>query len=202
MDVPTKLHRIRRTCLEMLKDRGYLVSQEELSLSKEQFRERFGDMPRKEDLTILVPRQDDPTEQIFVFFPEEVKVGVKTIKQVAERMKEEGVSRAVMVIAANLTPFAKQCLLDLMPKLHIEQFTENELLVNITQHVLVPEHRILTKEEKQTLLDRYKVKETQLPRIQYSDPVARYFGLQRGQVVRIVRPSETAGRYVTYRFCL
>ena len=81
-------------------------------------------------------------------------------------MKAEAVSRAIMVIASNLTPFAKQCLLDLMPKLHIEQFTENELLVNITQHVLVPEHRILTKEEKQTLLDRYKVKDTQLPRIQ------------------------------------
>ena len=81
-------------------------------------------------------------------------------------MKNESVSRAIMVIASNLTPFAKQCLLDLMPKLHIEQFTENELLVNITQHVLVPEHRILSKEEKQTLLDRYKVKDTQLPRIQ------------------------------------
>ena len=83
-------------------------------------------------------------------------------------MKQESVSRAIMVITSNLTPFAKQCLLDLMPKLHIEQFTENELLVNITQHVLVPEHRILTREEKQVLLDRYKVKETQLPRIQVS----------------------------------
>ena len=87
---------------------------------------------------------------------------------IAERMKQESVSRAIMVITSNLTPFAKQCLLDLMPKLHIEQFTENELLVNITQHVLVPEHRILTREEKQVLLDRYKVKETQLPRIQVS----------------------------------
>jgi DNA-directed RNA polymerase I, II, and III subunit RPABC1 len=47
-------------------------------------------------------------------------------------MKSESVSRAIMVISSNLTPFAKQCLSDLMPKLHIEQFTENELLVNIT----------------------------------------------------------------------
>lgn len=202
MDTLTKMHRIRRTCLEMLKDRGYLVSDEEISVEKPAFREKFGENPRKDDLTILVPRQDDPTEQMFVFFPEEVKVGVKTIKVVAERMKEEQVTRAIMVITSNLTPFARQCLLDLMPKLHIEQFTENELLVNITQHVLVPEHRILTREEKHVLLDRYKVKDTQLPRIQHSDPVARYFGLQRGQVVRIVRPSETAGRYVTYRYCV
>ena len=38
--------------------------QEEINLPKDTFRERFGENPRKDDLTILVPRQDDPTEQV------------------------------------------------------------------------------------------------------------------------------------------
>jgi DNA-directed RNA polymerase I, II, and III subunit RPABC1 len=38
--------------------------QHELELTKDAFREKYGEMPRKDDLTILVPRIDDPTEQV------------------------------------------------------------------------------------------------------------------------------------------
>lgn len=58
--------------------------------------------------------------QVFVFYPNEDKVGVKTIKTFAERMKTESVSRALMVVQANLTPFAKQCLTEMQPKYNIE----------------------------------------------------------------------------------
>ena len=107
--------------------------------------------------------------------------------------------RAIIVVQAGMTPSAKQSLVDMAPKYILEQFLESELLINITEHELVPEHIVLTPDEKEELLTRYKLKENQLMRIQANDPVARYFGLKRGQVVKIIRPSETAGRYISYR---
>lgn len=36
----------------------------------------------------------------------------------------------------------------------IETFAEAELLVNITKHQLVPQHRVMSKDEKAALLDK------------------------------------------------
>uniref|UniRef100_A0A6G3MLV2 DNA-directed RNA polymerases I, II, and III subunit RPABC1 (Trinotate prediction) n=1 Tax=Henneguya salminicola TaxID=69463 RepID=A0A6G3MLV2_HENSL len=114
-------------------------------------------------------------------------------------MQQENVNRSIIVVQQSMTPSAKQALYDMAPKYILECFLENELMFNIMEHELVPEHIVMTPSEKAELLQRYKLKESQLPRIQITDPVARYLGLQRGQVVKIIRPSETAGRYVTYR---
>ncbi len=51
---------------------------------------------------------------------------------------------------------------------------------------------IHTNKLKNTNCFRYKLKENQLMRIQAGDPVARYFGLKRGQVVKIIRCKNVA----------
>ena len=53
-------------------------------------------------------KSDDESNQLFVFFPEDDKVGVKPIKVYTDRMKEEGVSNAILVLRVDITPFAKQ----------------------------------------------------------------------------------------------
>ena len=88
------------------------------------------------------------------------------------------------------------------PKLILEHFLQSEVLFNITHHKLVPQHILLTPKEKEEMLKQYKVKENQLMGIKTTDPVARYYGYKRGQVIKIVRESKLAGRYIGYRIVI
>ena len=122
----------------------------------------------------------------------------------------EHIKRVILVFGGELTSDAKKVgvlsfcdaqKLSTMssPDMIVEGFIEDELVVDITEHELVPDHQLMTAAEKAYLLKQYGLEERQLPRIQKHDPIARYFGAQKGQVFRIVRKSETAGKYVTYR---
>ncbi|KAM3173615.1 hypothetical protein ACTXT7_012159 [Hymenolepis weldensis] len=185
----------------MCLDRGYLVMQKELEQSLEDFKESMGDPPSRKELLMVVNHEEDPSDMLYVFFPDDDRVNMKTIRAYVDQMQHDSCTKAILVLReGGLTPAAKSAIAELSAsKITMECFYENELMVNITEHKLVPEHRVLTAEEKHELLERYRLKESQLPKMQSSDPVARYYGLKRGQVVRINRPSETAGRYITYR---
>lgn len=58
------------------------MTQDELDQTLEEFKAQFGDKPsegrpRRTDLTVLVAHNDDPTDQMFVFFPGEGLAGLR-----------------------------------------------------------------------------------------------------------------------------
>ena len=198
---------VRRTAAQMLKDRGYVVQQSNLEMGIEDFKKEFGERPDRSDLMMVGSMVDDPMQQISVHFldpdTKSEKIGVEKIKAVVDQVKEftPNSKNAILILPCGLTPFANQGISEANSghQYRLELFMEKELIFNITHHQSVPTHQLLSELEKRQLLERYKVKSSQLPRIQAKDPVARYMGLRIGDVVRIVRASETAGRYVTYR---
>lgn len=156
-------------------------------------------------------KDQNPTPQIgtiWVEFNADENVGLKQLRQFMSHLGGGNYYSGIMVTAKTMTGMALRVIrgassgMEGGPPGGIEVFSEQDLLVNITKHELVPKHVLLSKEEKDQLLKRYRLKETQLPRIQVTDPVAKYLGLRRGAVVKIIRKSETAGRYASYRWAI
>jgi DNA-directed RNA polymerases I, II, and III subunit RPABC1 len=136
------------------------------------------------------------------FCPEQSSIGIGVMKKFVGHCSANNFKAGILVTAMPLSSQARKVITVTQQYTQIECFLEEDLLVNITHHDLVPKHIVLSREEKIALLKRYRLKETQLPRILQKDPIARYLGLKRGQVVKIIRTSETAGRYASYRLCV
>ena len=204
------LFRVRRTLLQMLKDRGYIVfdNEEDLEMSRAKFEKKFVKNYKivREFLEINRPKWNFENKKILVVFvageKENSTIGVKSIRGFCERIKQDNFQNSILILHGRLTSHAKQAINSINAiNDRIEYFSESELIINITEHCLVPKHEIISEEETSSLLKKYSLKENQLPRINKKDPVARYFGLQKNQIVKIIRSSETAGRYITYRRC-
>ncbi|MHA2186058.1 MAG: DNA-directed RNA polymerase subunit H, partial [Promethearchaeota archaeon] len=70
--------------------------------------------------------------------------------------------------------------------------------IDVLLHKFVPQHLLLTKEESEDLLMKYKIEVTDLPQMFEKDPVAIAIGAKEGDIVRIIRDSNTTVTSVDY----
>ncbi len=73
---------------------------------------------------------------------------------------------------------------------------------DIFQSNLVPKHEILSGEEKAELLKMLNVSAKQLPKIHEDDPVVKVLNAKRGDVLKVIRNSQSAGVYLYYRLVI
>ena len=202
MSEASKWFRIRRTISQMLRDRGYDVGEEDLEISLDDFTMTYGDPVEVDKLGALYHYKDESNPgKILTYFKNAEKVDNQYIKELLSTCKAQGVDRCIFVCRpGSMTSGIKNAIAKSKTTgIQLEYFFEDEVMINITEHELVPKHVMLTEEQKSEVLARYKIQETQLPRILHTDPVVRYLGAPVGTVLEITRRSETAGRYITYR---
>lgn len=156
-------------------------------------------------------REEDKYIHVRYFFGAKLKVN--TIETILKNMEEneqfkKDSDEVICIVdekVSNETMFDNQ-LDGLFKKLDNKYYTQifdmSKLIINIMEHEFVPEHTIIKESEKQKLLERFDIATfTQLPIILKSDPVAKFIGMRRGDICRIIRPSETSGKYEMYRYC-
>ena len=71
--------------------------------------------------------------------------------------------------------------------------------LDISRHVLVSTHVLLSKEESDELLNALGVSRDGLPKISIRDPMVKYLKAKRGDIVKLIRNSPTAGQAIGYR---
>lgn len=119
-------------------------------------------------------------------------LGVDDVKDIVKNMKDEGVTKSVVIYATKITACAASTLRLLkIQKKSIETFSEQEMKYNVSRHEDVPKHIICPKSKKDAILKQYSVKEEDLPQIKLSDPVCRYYGAVKGNLIKVVRPVDS-----------
>ena len=71
-------------------------------------------------------------------------------------------------------------------------------MVDVTDHELVPEHRLLDEDDLEEVLEEYGIDRTDLPKIKRRDPAVPG-DAEAGDVVEIIRDSRTTDRAIVYR---
>jgi len=128
--------------------------------------------------------------------PSQGTVGVQYVNQLVKLMQEKELENGIVVTNGRYTQAARKKAV----KNGIELIPQIFPTFDLFEHELVPKHEILEIEEREELLAKYRVKPYQLPKINKSDPAIVAIGAKVGDIVKVLRDSPTAGKYVAYRY--
>ena len=146
----------------------------------------------KDDERILSKKPDG--NLMCIFLTNSSKFNVDSIQEYILMMRKMNLWHSIIVYKDNVTPVAKKIISD-TKDFKIELFQEEELQYNITKHYLVPNHCIYGKKDSKESIEFKKKYSENFPVILKSDPVARFYAYEKGDIIKITRRNG----YVTFR---
>ena len=163
------MERAYNTCLEMMKQRNYEII-------------------NKEEDQIVALKPDG--NQIIVFLSDSLKFNVKNIQMYISIMDEMQIFHAIIVYKETITAFTKKAIEQSL-EMTFELFAVEDLQYNITKHILQPKFECLPTEESTNFKKQYG---NRFPTLRRDDPISRFYGYNKGDVIKITRPNN----YISY----
>ncbi len=72
--------------------------------------------------------------------------------------------------------------------------------IDILNHELVPKHILLSQQEKEEVMKKFGIRKIgQFPKILNSDPAVQLLKAKSGDLIKIIRKSDTAKESIYYR---
>lgn len=187
-----KYYRSWTNMLRVIKYRGLYV-ENDLHITFEEFCEKYENwtiQDIKEDMSGYVFGQGKKSTLLF-WFPEP-KISV-SVRDTVIHMENNAISRAILIADHDdgMTAICPELLKSIKKTKHIiiDVWTLKESLIFAPDHRLVPQHRIISKEEGEELLNAYAINKDETAFIEKTDVIVKYLGALPNQMIEIIRPS-------------
>ena len=170
--------KVRKTVIEMLDDRGYNIEE-----FKDVTYEEFSLLYNLNKINIYTKTKDNKHD-IYVYFNNtDTNLTKSEFKSKVKKIHEDyhPKIKIIFILKYKINSIIKSELNKDIYK-NIEIFLNKNLFYNITKHVLVPKHILLTETEKKDIMKKFNVTEKQFPKILETDPVVKYYGMKVGDV--------------------
>lgn len=142
---------------------------------------------------------NDSGQYVLIYFLTDSKISVKKMKDVKKEIDKNIFNTLILIYKESVTSFAKQYLISDFNNLHIQLFSEKELMINITKHELNPKFKKISDDEKSKIVSKFNCKLNQFPYLLSTDPISKYYAYLPGDLIQICRTSPTAGISIVYR---
>lgn len=221
-----KVFRSRQTLLKVLHDRGYDTTGAE-KFGPEEIRNGLAASSNGKALEFTVKARDGiavptPSVRVYIFLPRirpklagflsslETPIGVapeassRKAEQLGSPVDPAQTSVICLINEPVVSVFHQAAINQWATRnLRLSFFYMDSFQMNPLDHYLVPPHEIVPKEQHEALMkSMYITQKSQFLLIRYhEDPITRVIGSVPGDIIKITRPSPSAGEYVVYRVC-
>ena len=121
---------------------------------------------------------------LIVFFVEG-KLNIEIIREFVDLLKENEIANGIIICTDDITPRGKITIdmINNIGEIKLEVFNVLDFVCNKTKHRLVPKHEKLSRDQAEGIVHKY----SKIPEMLITDPISRYYGYSKGDVIKITR---------------